>query len=49
MAYSKTLKAGVYSPVTQMVTMKELLAMTEYLHNFRQKYSSKRTVIKKKK
>ncbi len=48
MAYSKTPKAGVYSNVAQFVTMKDLLAMSEYVRNFKQKYSSKKSVNKKK-
>lgn len=49
MAYSRTPKAGEYSTIAQMVTMKELLAMSEYIRIFKQKYSSKKSVVKKKK
>lgn len=49
MAYSKTPKAGEYSTVAHLVTMKELLAMSEYIRSFKQKYSSRKTVAKKKK
>ena len=49
MAYSKTPKAGEYSTIAQLVTMKELLEMSAYIRNFREKYSSKKTVTRKKK
>ena len=49
MAYSKTPKVGAYSPIAQLVTMKELLAMSEYIRNFKEKYSSKKSVVRKKK
>ena len=49
MSYSKTSKSGEYSTIAQMVTIKELLAMSEYIRNFREKYSSKKSVVKKKK
>jgi hypothetical protein len=48
MAYSKTPKGGEYSSIAQMVTMKEILAMSEYIRNFKEKYSSRKSVIKKK-
>lgn len=49
MAYNKTPKAGAYSPIAQMITIKELLAMTEYVRNFKQKYTAKKSLVKKKK
>jgi hypothetical protein len=49
MAYSKPPKGGEYSSIAQMVTIKELLAMSEYIRNFKEKYYSKKSVIKKKK
>ncbi len=48
MAFSKTPKAGDYANVSQYVTMKELIAMTEYIRNFKQKYSSKKSLTRKK-
>ncbi len=48
MAFSKTPKAGEYTNVAQFVTMTELMAMTEYVRKFKEKYSSKKSVIRKK-
>jgi hypothetical protein len=48
MAFSKTPKAGEYANLAQFVTMKELIAMTEYIRNFKERYASKKSVIRKK-
>ncbi len=48
MGYPKTPKAGEYSAVAQFVTMQELLAMTAYIREFKQKYAMKKLVTKKK-
>jgi hypothetical protein len=48
MAFSKTPKAGEYANVVQFVTMKELMAMAEYIRNFQAKYSSKKSTVRKK-
>jgi hypothetical protein len=48
MAFSKTPKGGEYANVAQFVTMKELMAMAEYIRNFQAKYSSKKSTVRKK-
>ena len=48
MGYSKTSKTVDYTNISQFVTMKELLAMTEYIRNFNRKYASKKVALKKK-
>jgi hypothetical protein len=48
MGYSKTPKAD-YALATQLITMKELTAMSEFIRNFQLKYGRKKTSVKKKK
>ena len=49
MAYSKTAKAGYTTLATQLITEKELAAMSEFIRNFKLKYTSKKTPLRKKK
>lgn len=47
MAYSKTPKAD-YALATQLVTVKELTAVSEFIREFKMKYSRKKKAAKKK-
>lgn len=48
MGYSKTPKANT-ALATQLITMKELTAMSEFIRNFKLKYAGKKASNRKKK
>ena len=43
MRYSKTPKPGEYSTIAQIVTINDLVAMTEFIRNFKLKYAPKKS------
>ncbi|MBC7938116.1 MAG: hypothetical protein H7Y86_22430 [Rhizobacter sp.] len=48
MGYSKTPKTD-YALVTQLITVKELTAVSEFIREFKLKYTRKRRTVSKKK
>ena len=47
MGYNKTPKAN-YALATQLITVKEITAVSEFIREFKMKYTRKKRTVKKK-